>query len=128
MTPEQFKALDLKEGDIVRVTLDLRVTDIQDPATDAGRPLRGVTKNGVIFWPNIGDIRALEVIETTEAPLAVGDRVVHREFTSGESQAILEIRDYDGVPHLLTRSFNNAEAADGVLLFAPVANYVRAKA
>lgn len=127
MTPEQFKALGLKEGDIVRVTLDLRVTDFYAPKGDDGRPFRGLTKNGVIFWPNVGDIRALEVVETTEAPLAVGDCIWHKSSQFGESQEIKAIVDVGGVPHVVFPSFNGGVSRSG-LVCGPLADYVRAKA
>ena len=74
MTPEQFKALGLKEGDPIHVTVTGQVTTVEDPA-EYRHPLRLVGPSGSIFWTALDDVAEIKIDETVEAPLAVGDRV-----------------------------------------------------
>lgn len=119
MTPEQFKALGLKEGDTVRITIEGRVTSVKP---EAAQPLRTVDIGGNICWPMLNGVRSIEVVET---PLAVGDRIWHKSGAFGESQPIVALVDVGDVPHLVCPGWG---VSDGALVCGPVADYVRAKA
>lgn len=86
MTPEQFKALGLKEGDPIHLTIKGQVTNVQDPA-EYRHPVRLVGPSGSIFWAALDDVEKIDVLE---APLKVGDRV-----TWGIGQAVYTIVHID---------------------------------
>lgn len=124
MTPEQFKALGLKEGDPIHVTIKGRVTAVEDPA-EYRHPLRLVGPSGSIFWVALDDVVEIKIDDTVEAPLAVGDRIWHKNGKFGESKEIKAIVDVGGVPHA---AFPGWGVRDDVLVCGPVSDYVRAKA
>lgn len=113
-------AKDLRVGQRVRVTYEGVVGELD--ATYLSRPARIDLDGGDEWeWPTASAL--VEVLP--EQPLAVGDRIWHRNAQRGETREIKAITQIGGVDHLLFEPFDHRVHVP--LVAYPAADYVRAQ-
>lgn len=116
----------LKVGDLIRLNCEVVVTRVD--VDDAKYPIQvEIAKDsGSRDWLHFS---ALEGATLVEAPLAVGDKIVHKESYANDrdSREIEAIIDFKGEPHLICLGWGRVGEND-TRIAVPVADYRRATA